>query len=388
MLEEDGINGVAAPKVNGGAYPIIDHTFDVVVVGAGGAGLRATVGCSQAGLAHRLHHQGVPDPLAHRRGAGRHLRRARQHGRRTTGAGTCTTPSRGRTGSATRTRSSISCRNAPAAVYELEHWGVPFSRTEDGKIYQRPFGGMTTDYGKGTGAAHLRRRRPHRPRHPAHALRPGAPAPDRVLHRVLRHRPDHGRGRALPRRRRAEARRRHDPSLPRPHDDPRHRRLRPRLFLRDLGPHLHRRRQRHGAARRPAAAGHGVRAVPPDRHLRRRLPHHRGRARRGRLSHQFRGRALHGALRAVREGPRLARRRLARHDDGDPRGPRRRQGEGPHPPPPRPPRPEDPARAPARHLGEREDLRRRRRHAASRSRSCRPCTTTWAASRRTITARC
>ena len=41
------------------------------------------------------------------------------------------------------------CRHAPAAVYELDHWGVPFSRTEEGKIYQRPFGGMTTDYGKG-----------------------------------------------------------------------------------------------------------------------------------------------------------------------------------------------------------------------------------------------
>src|SRR5205807_2626074 len=41
------------------------------------------------------------------------------------------------------------CRNAPAAVYELEHWGLPFSRREDGKIYQRPFGGMTTHYGKG-----------------------------------------------------------------------------------------------------------------------------------------------------------------------------------------------------------------------------------------------
>ena len=41
------------------------------------------------------------------------------------------------------------CRNAPAAVYELEHWGVPFSRTDEGKIYQRPFGGMTTNYGKG-----------------------------------------------------------------------------------------------------------------------------------------------------------------------------------------------------------------------------------------------
>src|SRR5438445_9482070 len=42
------------------------------------------------------------------------------------------------------------CRHAPAAVYELEHWGVPFSRTQDGKIYQRPFGGMTTHFGKGT----------------------------------------------------------------------------------------------------------------------------------------------------------------------------------------------------------------------------------------------
>ena len=41
------------------------------------------------------------------------------------------------------------CRNAPEAVYELEHWGVPFSRTNEGKIYQRPFGGMTTDFGKG-----------------------------------------------------------------------------------------------------------------------------------------------------------------------------------------------------------------------------------------------
>ena len=140
-------NGAA---VNGKAYTIVDHTFDVVVVGAGGAGLRATVGCSPGRPSHRLHHQGVPDPLAHGRGAGRHLRLARQHGRRTTGAGTCTTPSRGRTGSATRTPSSISCRNAPAAVYELEHWGVPFSRTEEGKIYQRPFGGMTTDFGKGT----------------------------------------------------------------------------------------------------------------------------------------------------------------------------------------------------------------------------------------------
>jgi len=52
-----------------------------------------------------------------------------------------------RTGSAIRTRSNTWCATHPS-VYELEHWGVPFSRTEDGKIYQRPFGGMTLDYGK------------------------------------------------------------------------------------------------------------------------------------------------------------------------------------------------------------------------------------------------
>ena len=126
-------------------------------------------------------------------------------------------------------------------------------------------------------------------------------------------------------------------------------------------PHLHRRRQRDGAARRRAAAGHGVRAVPSDRHLRRRLPHHRGLARRRRLSRQFRGRALHGALRALGQGPRLARRRQPRDDDGDPRGPRRRQAQGPHLPAPRPSRPEGAARAPARHFRERAHLRRRRR---------------------------
>ena len=64
------------------------------------------------------------------------------------------------------------CRNAPDAVYELEHFGMPFSRTEDGKIYQRAFGGMTSNFGTGHRAAHLRRRRPHRPCHAAHAVRP------------------------------------------------------------------------------------------------------------------------------------------------------------------------------------------------------------------------
>ena len=168
------------------------------------------------------------------------------------------------------------CKEAPAAVIELEHYGVPFSRTEDGRIYQRPFGGMTTHYGKGiaqrtcaaadrTGHAML------------HTLyQQSLQARGAVLRRVLRHRPDHG-GRRLPRRRRARHGRRHAAPLPRAHDDPGDRRLRPRVLLVHVGAHLHRRRRRHGAARRPAAAGHGVRAVPSDRHLRRRLPDHRRR---------------------------------------------------------------------------------------------------------------
>ena len=87
-------------------------------------------------------------------------------------------------------------REAPAAVYELEHYGVPFSRTEEGKIYQRPFGGHMTEYRRRpAGAADLRRRRPHRPRHPPHALRPVAAPQRAVLRRVFRARPADGRGR-------------------------------------------------------------------------------------------------------------------------------------------------------------------------------------------------
>ena len=201
------------------------------------------------------------------------------------------------------------------------------------------------------------------------------------------HRPDHGRPGHLPRRDRAEARRRHAASLPRPDRDPRHRRLWARLSFLHRRPHPHRRRRRHGAARRPAAAGHGIRAIPPDRHLRRRLPRHRRRARRGRLSRQFRRRALHGALCAVRQGSRLARRGLARDDDRNPRRPRRRQEEGSHLPAPRSSRSEGAARAAAGHFRNRRGSSPTSTSRASRSRSCRPCTTTWAASRPTSTAK-
>src|SRR5216110_3002528 len=141
-------NRGGAPATNGKAYPIEDHTYDVVVVGAGGAGLRAVVGCSEAGLrtacitkvfptrSHTVAAQGgISAALGNM-----HPDDWRWHMYDTV---------KGSDWLGDQDAIEYMVRNAPEAVYELEHWGVPFSRTEDGRIYQRPFGGMTLDYGKG-----------------------------------------------------------------------------------------------------------------------------------------------------------------------------------------------------------------------------------------------
>ena len=297
-MATNGSSAQSAPALGGKAYPITDHTFDVVVVGAGGAGLRASVGCAQAGLRTACISKVFPDALAHRRGAGRHFGFARQHGagrlalayvRHRQGRRLARRPGRDRIPVPQRAVRGL--RAGPLGRAVLPHrrgqdLPAPVRRHDD-RIWQ------------GHRAAHLRRRRPHRPRHPAHALRPGAEGEVPVLHRIFRDRPHPRRRGRGARRRLPQAGRRNDSPVPRPDHRARHRRLRPRLFLGHFRPHLHRRRQRDGAARRPAAAGHGVRAVPSDRHLWRGLPHHRGRARRRRLSRQFGGRALHGAPRAV-----------------------------------------------------------------------------------------
>ena len=137
------------PAQNGMAYPITDHTFDVVVVGAGGAGLRATVGCSQAGLRTACISKVFPTrshTVAAQGGISASLSNMHQDDWRWHMYDTV----KGSDWLGDQDSIEYLCRNAPAAVYELEHWGVPFSRTEEGKIYQRPFGGMTTDFGKGT----------------------------------------------------------------------------------------------------------------------------------------------------------------------------------------------------------------------------------------------
>src|SRR5436305_1665097 len=142
-------NGATAPAQNGAAYPITDHTFDVVVVGAGGAGLRASVGCAQAGRRTACITKAFPTrshTVAAQGGISASLGNMGPDDWRWHMYDT----GKGSDWLGDKAAIEYLCRNAPAAVYELEHWGVPFSRTEDGRIYQRPFGGMTTHFGKGT----------------------------------------------------------------------------------------------------------------------------------------------------------------------------------------------------------------------------------------------
>ena len=129
-------------------YKWIDHTYDVVVVGAGGSGLRAALGCAQEGLRTACISKVFP---------------TRSH---TVAAQGGISASLGNMGEdhwqwhmydtvkgsdwlGDQDSIEYLTRNAPKAVYELEHWGVPFSRTEEGKIYQRAFGGMTRNFGEG-----------------------------------------------------------------------------------------------------------------------------------------------------------------------------------------------------------------------------------------------
>src|SRR3954463_11622132 len=142
--------GNGAPNVNGQAYPIEDHTYDVVVVGAGGAGLRAVVGCAEAGLRTACITKVFPTrshTVAAQGGIAASLGNMGEDDWRWHMYDTV----KGADWLGDQDAIEYLTRNAPAAVYELEHWGLPFSRREDdGKIYQRPFGGMTTHYGKGT----------------------------------------------------------------------------------------------------------------------------------------------------------------------------------------------------------------------------------------------
>jgi len=141
-------DGSPAPAANGRAYPITDHTYDVVVVGAGGAGLRAVLGASELGLRTACITKVFPTrshTVAAQGGIAASLGNMAPDDWRWHMYDTV----KGSDWLGDQDAIEYLCREAPNAVYELEHYGMPFSRTEEGKIYQRPFGGMTTKYGEG-----------------------------------------------------------------------------------------------------------------------------------------------------------------------------------------------------------------------------------------------
>ncbi|MFT6077318.1 MAG: succinate dehydrogenase / fumarate reductase flavoprotein subunit [Myxococcota bacterium] len=132
-------------------YEIIDHEFDVVVVGAGGAGLRATFGMAEKGLNTACISKVFPTrshTVAAQGGISAALGNMGEDDWRWHMYDTV----KGSDWLGDQDAIEYMCKEAPEAIIELEHYGVPFSRTKEGKIYQRPFGGMTKEYGEG-GAA-------------------------------------------------------------------------------------------------------------------------------------------------------------------------------------------------------------------------------------------
>ena len=139
------------PAASGFAYPIQDHHYDVVVVGAGGAGLRATFGMAQVGLKTACLTKVFPTrshTVAAQGGISAALGNMGPDDWRWHMYDTI----KGSDWLGDQDSIEYMCKNAMDAIIELEHYGVPFSRTKEGKIYQRPFGGMTTNYGEGPAA--------------------------------------------------------------------------------------------------------------------------------------------------------------------------------------------------------------------------------------------
>ena len=130
------------------SYEITDHTYDVLVVGAGGAGLRATLGMAASGLSTACITKVFPTrshTVAAQGGMSASLGNMGDDDWRWHMYDTV----KGSDWLGDQDAIEYMCREAVPAIVELEHYGVPFSRTDDGKIYQRPFGGMTTHYGEG-----------------------------------------------------------------------------------------------------------------------------------------------------------------------------------------------------------------------------------------------
>ena len=131
-----------------GDYTIVDHTYDAVVVGAGGAGLRAAIGLSEHGFNTACITKLFPTrshTVAAQGGINAALGNMSEDDWRWHMYDTV----KGSDWLGDQDAIQYMCREAPKAVIELENYGLPFSRTEEGKIYQRAFGGQSLDFGKG-----------------------------------------------------------------------------------------------------------------------------------------------------------------------------------------------------------------------------------------------
>jgi len=143
-----GVAPSASPSAASPAYPVTDHRFDCVVVGAGGSGLRAAVGMVEAGLSVACVTKVYPTrshTVAAQGGINAALGNMNADDWRFHMYDTV----KGSDWLGDQDAIEYTTKNAPAAVYELDHYGVPFSRTPEGKIYQRAFGGQSVGYGKG-----------------------------------------------------------------------------------------------------------------------------------------------------------------------------------------------------------------------------------------------
>ena len=130
------------------AYEFTDHQFDVVVVGAGGSGLRAALGCAERGLKTACISKVFPTrshTVAAQGGISAALGNMGDDDWRWHMYDTV----KGSDWLGDQDAIQYMTREAPEAIIELESYGMPFSRTKDGKIYQRAFGGQSQDYGKG-----------------------------------------------------------------------------------------------------------------------------------------------------------------------------------------------------------------------------------------------
>ncbi len=130
------------------SYPIIEHEYDVIVVGAGGSGLRAAVGLAEAGLKTACISKVFPT-RSHTAAAQGGISAALGNMSEDDWRWHMYDTVKGADWLGDQDAIEYLCKEAPRAVIELEKYGVPFSRTEEGKIYQRPFGGMTANYGNG-----------------------------------------------------------------------------------------------------------------------------------------------------------------------------------------------------------------------------------------------